>query len=95
MYTLIALLLMLPTLPPALAQSTEPPNILFILIDDLNDWVEPLGGHPDILTPNLTRLANRGVNFTNAHAQAPACSPSRASLLSGLYPTSSSLTQLK
>ena len=36
------------------------PNILFISVDDLNDWIEPLGGHPQAITPNLSRLAGRG-----------------------------------
>lgn len=63
-------------------------NILFLSIEDLNDWIEPLGGHPDSLTPNLTRLANRGKLFENAYAEAPACSPSRTSALFGQHPWS-------
>ena len=62
------------------------PNILFIAIDDMNDWTGFLGGHPQTLTPNLDRLARRGVNFTNAHCSAPACSPSRLALLYGVQP---------
>jgi len=65
------------------------PNVLFIAIDDLNDWVGCLGGHPDVKTPNLDRLAQRGVLFTNAHCSAPACNPSRASLMSGILPATS------
>ena len=57
------------------------PNVLFIAIDDLNDWIGCLGGHPDVKTPNLDRLAQRAVLFTNAHCSAPACNPSRASLI--------------
>lgn len=64
------------------------PNIVMIAIDDLNDWVEPLGGHPDVQTPAMKRLAERGVTFTNAHCQAPLCNPSRTSLMSGRRPTS-------
>ncbi len=45
------------------------PNVLFIAIDDLNDWVGHLGGHPDVKTPNLDRLARRGVSFANAHCE--------------------------
>ncbi|HJN82840.1 MAG TPA: sulfatase-like hydrolase/transferase, partial [Verrucomicrobiota bacterium] len=49
------------------------PNVLFIAIDDLNDWVGCLGGHPQVRTPNIDRLARRGVLFSNAHCQAPIC----------------------
>jgi arylsulfatase A-like enzyme len=66
-------------------------NVLFIAIDDLNDWVGCLGGHPDALTPNIDRLAARGVNFTSAHCAAPACNPSRASLMSGILPSTSGI----
>ncbi len=65
------------------------PNVLFIAIDDLNDWIGCLGGHPDVKTPNLDRLAARGVLFTNAHCSAPACNPSRASLMTGILPSTS------
>ena len=64
-------------------QSTEPPNILFIAADDLNDYVGCLDSLPGVRTPNIDRLAARGVTFTNAHCQAPLCGPSRASLMSG------------
>lgn len=62
-----------------------PPNVLFISIDDLNDWVEPLGGHPQAETPNLSRLAAEGVNFAHAYTASPACNPSRMALLSGRH----------
>jgi len=65
------------------------PNILFIAIDDLNDWTGFLGGHPQAITPNMDRLAQRGVNFTNAHCSAPGCSPSRNALLYGKEPFNS------
>ncbi len=45
------------------------PNVLMIAIDDLNDWIEPLGGHPQVQTPGFNRLAARAVTFTNAHCQ--------------------------
>jgi arylsulfatase A-like enzyme len=61
--------------------------VLFIAIDDLNDWVGCLGGHPQAHTPRLDRLAERGTVFTNAHCQAPLCNPSRTSLLFGLRPS--------
>ncbi len=62
------------------------PNVLFISIDDLNDWVGFLGGHPQAKTPNMDRLAARGVVFSNAHAAAPLCCPSRAAVYSGKQP---------
>jgi arylsulfatase A-like enzyme len=63
------------------------PNVLFIAIDDQNDWVGPLGGHPLAKTPNLDLLATRGTTFLNAHVQSPLCNPSRTSLMLGLRPT--------
>ncbi len=71
---------------PAAKTVKAKPNVLFIAIDDLNDWVGVLDGHPQVQTPNIDRLATLGVNFTNAHCQAPICMPSRASLLTGTYP---------
>lgn len=68
------------------SQASEPPNILFIATDDLNDWISPLGGHPQTITPNFDRLAARGVTFLDAHANIPICSPSRTSFMTGLYP---------
>jgi arylsulfatase A-like enzyme len=67
------------------------PNILFIAIDDMNDWTGFLGGHPQAITPNMDRLAQKGVNFSNAHCSAPGCSPSRNSLLYGVEPFNSGL----
>jgi len=69
--------------------SKKRPNVLFMAIDDLNDWIGCLGGHPDVKTPNLDKLASRGVLFTNAHCSAPACNPSRASLMTGILPSTS------
>jgi arylsulfatase A-like enzyme len=73
----------------SLAAAADNPNILFIAVDDLNDWISPLGGHPQARTPNITRLAERGVLFTNAHCAAPACNPSRTALLTGIAPSTS------
>ena len=67
------------------------PNVLLISIDDLNDWVGVLGGHPQAKTPNIDRLAGRGTLFTNAHCQAPVCAPSRASLATGRLPSSTGM----
>jgi iduronate 2-sulfatase len=69
--------------------SAEKMNVLFIAVDDLNDWTGLLGGNPQAHTPNLDRLAQRGVYFMNAHCAAPVCTTSRQSLLSGLAPTTS------
>ena len=68
---------------------SPPPNVLLISIDDLNDWTSCLGGHPQIKTPHIDRLADRGTLFANAHCQAPVCNPSRASMLTGRYPHTS------
>lgn len=65
---------------------SDHPNILFIVFDDLADRPFGIGGHPLAKTPNLDRLAARGVRFSNAHCNAPICSPSRASFLTGLMP---------
>lgn len=67
------------------------PNILFIAIDDQNDWIGHLGGHPLAQTPHLDRLAARGTTFLNAHCNAPLCNPSRTSLLLGLRPTTTGI----
>ena len=67
------------------------PNVLFIAIDDLNDWVGCLGGHPQARTPNLDRLAAGGMLFTNAHCPGAACNPSRSAVLSGRAPHRSGL----
>ncbi|MEM9016954.1 MAG: sulfatase [Verrucomicrobiota bacterium] len=74
------------------AEETRP-NVLLIAVDDLNDWLGCLGTHPQVQTPNMDRLAARGTLFTNAHCQAPICGPSRASLLTGLYPWSNGVYQ--
>ncbi len=69
----------------------ERPDVLMIAVDDLNDWVSCLGGHPNGRTPNLDRLASRGVLFTNAHCAAPLCNPSRAALMTGIRPSTSGI----
>lgn len=70
-------------------ETVSRPNVLFIAVDDLNDWIGCLGGHPDVRTPNIDKLASRGVLFTRAYCAAPACNPSRAALLTGARPWTS------
>ncbi|MCA1760460.1 MAG: sulfatase-like hydrolase/transferase, partial [Bacteroidales bacterium] len=72
-------------------QVPEKPNVLMISIDDLNDWLGCMNGHPNAKTPNMDRLAEQGVLFTNAHCQAPLCGPSRASLMTGLRPSTTGI----
>ena len=76
---------------PSSAAEASRPNVLFIAIDDLNDWVGCLGGHPQVKTPNIDALARRGTLFSNAHCQAPLCNPSRSSLLTGLRPSTTGI----
>ncbi len=67
------------------------PNVLFVAIDDLNDWVGCMGGRKrgEVHTPHLDRLASKGVLFMNAHCAAPACNPSRTAVLWGVRPSTS------
>jgi arylsulfatase A-like enzyme len=65
------------------------PNVIFISIDDLNDWISPLNGHSQAITPNLDKLCQQGLLFTNAHCSQAVCTASRNSLLSGIHPTTS------
>ena len=76
---------------PSVLGEGPKPNVLFIAIDDLNDWVGCMGGHPQALTPNLDRLAASGVLFENAHCPAPACNPSRTAIFTGISPHVSGL----
>lgn len=62
------------------------PNVLFIMMDDMCDWHNYLGGNKQVITPNLDRLAARGVFFSNAYCGAPLSNPSRCSLLTGIPP---------
>lgn len=68
------------------AQSDTKPNVVFIIVDDLNDYEGAFGGHPQAKTPNLDKLAKSAVTFTNGHSNCPVCSPSRNSLFTGVYP---------
>ncbi len=61
------------------------PNVLVILLDDLRWDALGYAGHAHVRTPQIDRIAHEGVNFRNAFSTTSLCSPSRASLLSGLY----------
>ncbi|NQV31236.1 MAG: sulfatase-like hydrolase/transferase [Phycisphaeraceae bacterium] len=68
------------------------PNVLFIAIDDLNDWISVFGGHPKAITPHMDRLAQSGAMvFQNAHCAGPVCCPSRSAMLSGFMPSRSGI----
>ena len=67
-------------------KTTNRPNILFILADDMGAWALHCAGNTDIRTPNLDRMAQRGVRFDNFFCASPVCSPARASILCGTMP---------
>ena len=69
----------------ATPESTKP-NVLFVISDDLNYALGGLG-HPESKTPNLDRFSKSGVSFTRAYCQFPFCGPSRASIMTGQYPS--------
>lgn len=71
--------------------TAEKPNVVMIIVDDLNDWIGAMGGHPDTKTPNMDKLAAEGTLFMNAHATAAICGPSRASVFTGLRPSTSGI----
>src|SRR4051812_47625861 len=70
----------------ATAADAKKPNVLFIAVDDLRDWVGYLDRNPQAITPNIDKLAARGTAFTRSYCAAPVCNPSRAALMSGLRP---------
>ncbi|QDU91164.1 Choline-sulfatase [Pirellulimonas nuda] len=88
-------LFLLAVLAPAVTgAATQRPNVLMIAVDDLNDWVGALGGHPQARTPAMDALARRATVFTNAHCAAPICNPSRAALFTGRLPSSTGIYHL-
>ena len=71
---------------PAQAEGKPRPDIVFIIVDDLNDWLGCLGGHPNAKSPNIDALAASGMLFSQAYCNSPQCRPSRTSLMTGVYP---------
>ena len=88
-HLLIAITLLFNIICSAQNGIVEKPNVVFIAVDDLNDWTGYMGGHPQAKTPNIDRLANKGIAFTRAYSSAPLCNPSRVSLLTGILPSNS------
>src|SRR4029453_3019407 len=84
MRVLIACALLLACSTSSEGADAARPNVLFIAVDDLNDWVGCLGGHPQAKTPNMDARAARGLNFTRAYCASPVCNPSRTALMLGL-----------
>ncbi|MEN8773056.1 MAG: sulfatase [Akkermansiaceae bacterium] len=73
------------------AEESSRPNVLFISVDDLNDWIEPLGGHPQAKTPNFNRLAAQSVTFARNYCPSPGCNPSRSATMTGLHPSTTGM----
>lgn len=76
---------------PTATATERRPSVLFLVIDDQNDWIGCLGSKPAAKTPNIDKLAQRGTVFKNAHCQAPLCNPSRTSVMLGLRPTTTGI----
>ncbi len=92
---LIIMLAALEAAPLAMAASAatkeSKPNVLLIISDDLNNWIGPMGGNPQTQTPNLDKLASRGVTFLNSQCAAPLCNPSRTAFMSGMRPSTTGI----
>lgn len=85
----ILLIILIFIIPNCEGQDLKNPNVIFIVCDDLNDYLGAFGGHKQIKTPNIDRLANSGIRFVNAQSNVPVCSPSRNSFITGVYPHTS------
>src|SRR4051794_37508880 len=88
-FRLLAIAILAATAIRAAEPTSARPNILFIAVDDLNDWV--IGGRSGLHTPNLDRLIARGTLFSNAHCASPSCHPSRLSVMTGVRPSTSGI----
>ena len=73
------------------APSKEQPNVLFVVVDDWNDWIGILNSNPNVKTPNVDKLASEGFTFTNAYCASPLCNPSRTSILTGKMPSNTGI----
>ena len=85
----VLLIILIFIIPNCEGQDLKNPNVIFIVCDDLNDYLGAFGGHKQIKTPNIDRLANSGIRFVNAQSNVPVCSPSRNSFITGVYPHTS------
>lgn len=91
LFMFLCLISSLLCMPLQARAQAERPNVLFIAIDDYNDWAGILNTHPQVDTPNIDRLAERGTLFANAHVQATVCNPSRVSIMTGLRPSTTGI----
>jgi arylsulfatase A-like enzyme len=81
-----------PDSAPSLYAQGSKPNVLFISFDDMNDWTRALGGYAGtVYTPNMDRLGQMGIRFTNAHTPSPKCGPTRAAILTGYMPSTTGI----
>lgn len=71
----------------AIGYSQDQPNVLLIMVDDMNDWVGAFGGNQQAITPNIDALAKKSIIFKNAYCSAALCNPSRTSMLTGYNPS--------
>ena len=78
-------------MPAFAANPPARPNVLFIAVDDLRDWIGYFGHNPQSKTPNYDRLSRMGTSFTRAYCASPVCNPSRTALMSGLRPSTSAV----
>lgn len=91
LYVLLVMLLCTINTNAQYYEQGEAPNVLFFMVGDLNDWIGALKGHPNAKTPNIDRLAEKGVLFTNAQSPSSQSSASRASIFTGLQPTTTGI----
>ncbi|MGY6650256.1 sulfatase [Wenyingzhuangia sp. IMCC45574] len=82
----IIFLLMLFVINANSQHTEQKPNVLLIMVDDMNDWVGAFGGHPQAITPNMDALAKKSTIFKQAYCSAALCNPSRTSMLTGYQP---------
>ena len=80
----VSLLGSFPTASVLAKSKSAQPNVIFFALDDLNDWINPLG-YSQAKSPNFDRLAKAGLTFNNAHTCGTFSAPSRAALMTGLH----------